>query len=46
MRTDVIKTYKDVHSWVGIVAGLMLAGWWGRRPAVVPPLVGAKESGA
>ena len=24
MRTDVIKTYKDVHSWVGIIAGLAL----------------------
>ncbi len=24
MRTDVIKTYKDIHSWVGIVAGLAL----------------------
>jgi hypothetical protein len=22
MRTDVIKTYKDVHSWVVIIAGL------------------------
>ena len=29
-----------------IVAGLMLAGWWGRRPAVVPPVVVAKEYGA
>lgn len=24
MRTDIVKTYKDVHSWVGIVAGLAL----------------------
>lgn len=24
MRTDVIKTYQDIHSWVGIVAGLAL----------------------
>lgn len=24
MRTDVVKTYKDVHSWVGIIAGLAL----------------------
>ncbi len=24
MRTDVIKTYKDIHSWVGIIAGLAL----------------------
>ena len=24
MRTDVIKTYKDVHSWVGIISGLAL----------------------
>ncbi|PZQ63068.1 MAG: PepSY domain-containing protein [Sphingomonas taxi] len=24
MRTDIIKTYKDIHSWVGIVAGLAL----------------------
>lgn len=24
MRQDVIKTYKDIHSWVGIVSGMML----------------------
>ncbi|MGO1303884.1 PepSY-associated TM helix domain-containing protein [Sphingomonas parapaucimobilis] len=24
MRTDIVKTYKDVHSWVGIIAGLAL----------------------
>lgn len=24
IRTDIIKMYKDVHSWVGIIAGLML----------------------
>ena len=24
MRTDILKTYKDVHSWVGIIAGLAL----------------------
>ncbi|MEK9213274.1 PepSY-associated TM helix domain-containing protein [Sphingomonas sp. 2378] len=24
MRTDIVKTYKDIHSWVGIVAGLAL----------------------
>jgi len=24
MRTDVVRTYKDIHSWVGIVAGLAL----------------------
>lgn len=24
MRTDVIKTYKDIHSWVGIFSGLAL----------------------
>lgn len=24
MRTDIIKTYKDIHSWVGIIAGLAL----------------------
>lgn len=29
-----------------IVAGLMLAGWWGRRPAVVPPVGAAQEHGA
>ena len=24
MRTDIIRTYKDIHSWVGIIAGLAL----------------------
>jgi len=24
MRTDIVRTYKDIHSWVGIVAGLAL----------------------
>jgi len=24
MRTDIVKTYKDIHSWVGIIAGLAL----------------------
>ena len=24
MRTDIVRTYKDIHSWVGIVSGLML----------------------
>lgn len=24
IRTDIVRMYKDVHSWVGIVAGLML----------------------
>jgi uncharacterized iron-regulated membrane protein len=24
MRTDIVRTYKDVHSWVGIIAGLAL----------------------
>ncbi|SEN69067.1 Uncharacterized iron-regulated membrane protein [Sphingomonas gellani] len=24
MRTDIVKMYKDVHSWVGIIAGLAL----------------------
>lgn len=24
MRTDIIRTYKDIHSWVGIVSGLAL----------------------
>jgi len=24
MRTDIVKTYKDIHSWVGIVSGLCL----------------------
>ncbi|RYE70318.1 MAG: PepSY domain-containing protein [Rhizobiaceae bacterium] len=24
MRTDVVRTYKDIHSWVGIIAGLAL----------------------
>lgn len=24
MRTDIVRTYKDVHSWVGIISGLAL----------------------
>lgn len=24
MRTDIVRTYKDIHSWVGIIAGLAL----------------------
>ncbi|MEZ5983434.1 MAG: PepSY-associated TM helix domain-containing protein [Parvularculaceae bacterium] len=24
MRSDIVKMYKDVHSWVGIIAGLAL----------------------
>jgi uncharacterized iron-regulated membrane protein len=24
MRTDIIRTYKDIHSWVGIISGLAL----------------------
>ncbi|MGF7151996.1 putative iron-regulated membrane protein [Sphingomonas zeicaulis] len=24
MRTDIIRTYKDIQSWVGIIAGLAL----------------------
>ncbi|MFT3964562.1 MAG: PepSY-associated TM helix domain-containing protein [Sphingobium sp.] len=24
MRTDVVRTYKDIHSWVGIISGLAL----------------------
>jgi len=29
-----------------IIAGLALAGWWGRRPAGVPLGASAKEHGA
>ena len=29
-----------------IIAGLALAGWWGRRPAVGPLGASAKEHGA
>jgi BASS family bile acid:Na+ symporter len=29
-----------------IIAGLVLAGWWGRRPAVMPVVAAAKEHGA
>src|SRR3546814_17413733 len=24
MRTDIVRTYKDIHSWVGIISGLAL----------------------
>lgn len=41
MRQDVLKTYKDVHSWVGIIAGMFLfiAFWAGALTMFKEPLI-------